>query len=111
MLLVDHDHADVRQRRDDRQPGADDDVDLARPDPPPLVGPLAVAQTRMDERDPRVEVRPQPIHQRQGQRDLRDEHERRPARLQRCRDGLHVDRGLAAAGHPIEEQRARIAER
>ena len=53
------------------------------PDPPPLVGALAVAEARVDERDPRIEVGPEPIDQRQGERDLGHEHERRPARLQR----------------------------
>ena len=38
----------------------------------------------MDERDPRVEVGPQPVDQRQGERDLRHEHERRPAALEGC---------------------------
>ena len=111
VLLVDHDQPDVRQRREDRQPRPDDDVDLARPDASPLVGPLPVAEAGMDERDPRVEVRPEPIDQRQRERDLRDEDERRPAGLERRGDGLDIDGGLAAAGDPVEQQRTRIARR
>ena len=45
----------------------------------------------------------------QRQRDLRDEHEGRPAGLERRGDGLDVDRGLAAAGHAVEQQRPRVA--
>ena len=87
----------------------DDDVDVAGPDPPPLVGPLAVAEPRVDERDAGVEVGPQPVDERQGEGDLGDEHERRPTGLERRRDGLDVDRRLAAAGHAVEQQRPRVA--
>ena len=108
VLLVDDDEPDVGQRSDDGQPRPDDDVHLARPDAPPLVGALAVAKARVDERDPRVEVSPQPVDERQGQGDLGDQDEGRPAGLERGRDGLHVDRSLAAAGHPVEQERTRI---
>ena len=108
VLLVDDDEPDIGQRSDDGQPRPDDDVHLARPDAPPLVGALAVAEARVDERDPRVEVRPQPVDERQGQGDLGDQDEGRPAGLERGRDRLHVDRGLAAAGHPVEQERTRI---
>ena len=87
----------------------DDDVDVAGPDPPPLVGPLAVAETGVDERDAGVEVGPQPVDERQRHRDLGHEDERRPTRLERRRDRLDVDRRLAAAGHAVEQQRSRIA--
>ena len=102
---------DVGERRDDRQPRPDDDVDVAGADPPPFVGPLAVAETRMEQRDPRVEVRPQPIDERQRQGDLGDEDEGRPAGFERRRDRLDVDRRLAAAGDAVEEERPRIARR
>ena len=95
----------------DRQPRPDDDVDVARPDPPPLVGPLALAEARVDERDPGVEVRAQPVDQRHRQGDLGDQHERRPAGVERGRDRLDIDGGLAAAGHAVEQERARVARR
>ena len=79
MLLVDDDQPDVGERGEDGQPGPDDDVDLAGPDPAPLVGPLARPDRRVDERDPRVEVGPEPIDERHRQGDLGDEDERRPA--------------------------------
>ncbi len=82
MLLVDDDETDVRERRHDRQPRPDDDVDVAGPDAPPLVGTLAVGQTRVDERHARIEVGPQPVDERQRQRDLGHEYEGRPARLE-----------------------------
>ncbi len=111
VLLVDDDQPDVGERRHDRQPRPDDDVDVARPDPPPLVGPLPFPEPRVDERDPSVEVRAQPVDERQRQRDLGDEDERRAAGLERAGDGLDVDRRLAAAGHAVEQQRPRVGAR
>ena len=51
VLLVDDHQADVRERRHERDPRPDDDVRLAGPDPPPLVGALALAQRRVQQRD------------------------------------------------------------
>ena len=61
MLLVDDHDADIGERREDREPRPDDDVHVAAADAPPLVGPLAVAEARMDDADPGVEVRPEPV--------------------------------------------------
>ena len=65
----------------------------------------------MDERDPRIEVCAESIHQGQGERDLGDEYERGSAGLERMRDRLDIDRRLSAARHPIEQERARVAGR
>ena len=108
VLLVDDDEPDIGQRSDDGQPRPDDDVHVTRPNAPPLVGALAVAEARVDQRDPGIQVRPQPVDEREGQGDLGDQHEGRPARLERGRDRLHVDRGLAATGHPVEQERTWI---
>src|SRR5687768_14678045 len=96
VLLVDDDDAEVRERCEHRQPRAHDDVDGARADPPPLIGSLTLAQRGVDQRDARAEIRPEPIDQRRGERNLWDEHERRPAAFEAGRDGIGVDRGLAA---------------
>ena len=76
MLLVDDHQADVGERRQDGEPGTDDDVDRAGPDPSPLVGPLARSDGRVDQRHLGVEVGPEPVDQRHRQGDLGDEHER-----------------------------------
>ena len=109
VLLVHHDQADVRQRREQGRPRPDDEVRLAGADPAPLVGALPVAQGGVHDGDPDREVRPQPVHDGRGQGDLGDEQERGPAGSQGGGDGLHVDRGLAAAGDPVEQDRRWIA--
>ena len=108
MLLVDDDHPDIGQRRDHGQPCADHDVGVAGPDPSPLVGALPFSEPGVDERDPGVEVGPQPVDEREGEGDLGHEHEGRPPGFERGGDRLDVDRGLAAAGHAIEQERARV---
>ena len=80
VFLVDDDEADLGERSDDGQPRPDDDVDVAGPDPSPFVGPLPFPEPGMDERDAGVEVRAEPIDERERQGDLRDEDEGRPAR-------------------------------
>ena len=107
MLLVDDHDADIGQRRDDRQPCAHDDVDVAGPDPSPFVCPLAVTQTGVDQRHAGIEVGAQPVDEWHRHRDLGDQDQRRSARLERRRDRLDVDGRLAAAGDAIEEERAR----
>ncbi len=111
MLLVDDDDPDIRQRRDHGQTSPDHDVGLAGPDPSPLVGALPFAEPGMDEGDTGVEVGPQTVHEREGEGDLRHEHEGRPPGFERRGDRLDVDRGLAAAGHTIEQERARVSGR
>ena len=100
---------DVRERRQHRQARPDDDVDVARPDPPPLVRALALAETRVEDGDARLEIRPEPVDEGHREGDLRDEDEGRPAAPERRGDGLDVDGGLAAAGHAVEEERRRVA--
>ena len=57
----------------------------------------------MDEGDPRIEVGPEAVDERQRERDLGDEHEARPATGERPGQELRVDRGLAAAGDAVEQ--------
>ena len=109
VLLVDDDEADIRQGRQDRQARAHDDVRAARPDPSPLVGPLPVAEAGVDERDPGIQVGPQPVDQRQGQRDLRHQDQDTSPGVEGRGDRLDIDRRLPAAGHAIEQEWPGIA--
>ena len=109
VLLVDDHQPDVGERGEDGQPGPDDDVDLAGPDPAPLVGPLARPDRRVEERHPRVEVCPEPVDERHRESDLGDEDEHRPAAPERGGDRLDVDRGLATARHAVEQERRGIS--
>ena len=106
VLLVDDDQADVRERREQRGAGPHDQVRVAGPDPPPLVGALALAQRGVEHGDPGGQLGTEAVDDGRRQRDLGDQQEGRPARGERGGDGLDVDRGLAAAGHAVEEERA-----
>ena len=109
MLLVDDDQADVSQRREDGQPCPHDDVNVARSDAAPLVGSLAVAQSRVNQGNTRGEVGTESVDERHGHRDLGDEDEGPPAELQAGRYRLDVYGGLAAAGDAVKEERRRVA--
>ena len=73
------------------------------------VGALAVAEPGMEEGDPDREVGSEPVDQRHRQRDLGNEDEGRATALERGDDRLDVDRGLAAAGDAVEQERGRVA--
>ena len=79
VLLVDDDQPDVGQGRGQRRPGPDHDVDFTGADAPPLVGPLAFSEARMEHRDLRIQFSAKAINEWHRQRDLRDEDESRPA--------------------------------
>ena len=65
----------------------------------------------MDDRDAGVEVGAEPVDERERERDLGHEDERRAAASEGRREQLDVDRGLAAAGNAVEEQRPGLAGR
>ena len=109
VLLVDHDHANIREWCEDRQTRADDDVDVAGPDPAPLIRSLAFPETGVDQRNADREVGPEPVDERQREGDLGNEEQRRPAAGEGRDDGLDVDRGLAATCHSVEHDRGRVA--
>ena len=108
MLFIHDDHAHVAQRRRDRQPRADHHVSGACPDPAPLVGPLPVREPRVHQGDGDVQVRPEPIHERERKGDLRNQYQPGPSRRDGRRDRLHVDGRLATTGDAVQEQRLGI---
>ena len=57
MLLVDHDQAEVADRREDGRARADRDPRLAGAQPPPLVVALALAERGVQQRDGVAEAR------------------------------------------------------
>ena len=95
MFFVHHDQPDIGEWRGQRRSRPHDHVHLSGANPTPLVGPLALAQAGMENGDFRVQVRSQTIHQRHGQRDLRNENERGSPGRDHFGDSLRVDRGLA----------------
>ena len=68
-------------------------------------------ERRVEHGDPRRQVGAEPVDDRRGEGDLRDQQERRAAGREGRRDRLDVDRGLAAARHAVEEDRRRVATR
>ena len=104
VLLVDADQPEAVDGREDRRAGADDDACVACRDPQPLVAPLGLRQSRVEQRDAFAEARAEAADGLRRERDLRHEHDRAEPALERGRAGLEVDLGLAAAGRAVEEE-------
>ena len=75
MLLVDDDQAEPLERREDRRPRADDDVDVAAADALPLIVALAVGQAAVLDRDAVAERLAEQRGDGRRQRDLRHQHQ------------------------------------
>ena len=113
MLLVDHDQADVLERREHGRPRADDDVDVAAADALPLIVALAVGEAAVLDGDALAECLPEQERGGRRQRDFRNEHQHAAARCPDLRRQADVDFGLAAAGDAVQQRdvkRARIGE-
>ncbi len=80
MLLVDHDQAEVADRREDRRAGPDADPRLARAQTHPLVEARARRQSRVKHGDLLAEALAEACEGLGSERDLRHEHDRRAPR-------------------------------
>ena len=109
VLLVDHDQPEVADRGEDGGARADGDPGLARPQPPPLVVALALAERGVQQRHGVAEARAEPPHGLRRERDLGHEHDHAPPALERRGRRAEVDLGLARAGDPVEQLRAALA--
>ena len=104
MLLIDADHAEPLDRREDGGTCADDDARFSARDPLALVAPLRVGERRVEDGDSVAEARAEAADRLRRQRDLRDENDRAESTLERRRARAEVDLGLAAARCPVQQQ-------
>ena len=105
VLLVDDDEPQVRNRREHRGAGADDDPRVALPHAPPLVVPLPRRELAVQHRHRPPEARARRAHEHRRQADLGHEDDRPPAPREGRLDGAEVDLRLPAARHAVEEER------
>ena len=104
VLLVDADHAEARDGREDRGARADDDAGVAEGDPLALVAPLGLAERRVQDGDCVAEARGEAGERLRRQRDLGHEHDCAAAAREGVLAGAEVDLGLAAAGRAVEQE-------
>ncbi len=106
VLLVDHDEAQVSNRREDRGARPDADQRLAGLQAVPFVAAFAGGQPRVKQRDPVPEAAGEPRDDLRGQPDLRHQHDRPlPAPKRRLGRG-EVHLGLPGPGDPVEQELA-----
>ena len=111
VLLVDHDQAEVADRREDRRARADRDPRLAGAQAAPLVVALALAERRVQQRDRVAEARLEAPDGLRRERDLGHEHDHALAALERRGGRAQVDLGLARAGDAVQQVRAAAPDR
>jgi len=105
VLLVDDHQPQIAHRREDRRARPHPDHRLPAPQPPPLLGPLAVVEGRVQDRHPVAEAGVKLAGHRGRQRDLRHQQQRPPAQLQRAFYGAQIDLGLARARDAVQQIR------
>ena len=103
VLLVDHDQADVRQRREHGRARAHAHASLAAAKPDPLVVALAGPELRVQHGHLVAEALLEAPGCLRRERDLRHENDCAAARREGGLAGADVDLGLAAAGRAGEE--------
>ena len=103
MLLVDDDQPRPCQRCEDRRASADHDAGLTVARCHPGIQTFAVIQTRMQDHHGDAEASLEAFQSLRGQADFRYQHQHLAACAEAMLDGLQVDLGLAAAGHPVEQ--------
>ncbi len=109
MLLVDDDQPQIRKRGEQRRARADHDPHLAALRPFELIAALSRREPGIDHRHLIAKTPVETQHRLIGQRDLRDQHDDLAALGQHMADHLHVDLGLAAARHAVDQGRAAVA--
>src|SRR5205085_253976 len=81
-----------------------DDPRLPCGDPLALVAPFRIREPRMEERDPVAEPCPEAADCLRSEGDLRHEHDRSEASLERRLAGAQIDLGLAAPRDAVEQE-------
>ena len=104
VLLVDHDQPEALERREDGRARADDHSRLTAHDPLALVAALGFGQCRVEHRDAVAEARAEAADGLRGERDLRHEHDRTQAPLERRRARLQIDLRLPRPRDPVEQE-------
>ena len=106
VLLVDHDQAEVAQRRQDRRARADQHTRLPALEALPDPCPLALRQPRVQHLDESTKAPPHARRRLGSQRDLGHEDDHATALLERVCCRPQEDLGLAGAGDTVEQQLA-----
>ena len=114
LLLVDYYKTDILKRSENCAAGADNYIGLAAFDPLPLVEAFPDGKSAVKHRHSAAVAPAKERKSLRGEPYLRHHDYDGPARIKHLIDNAHIDRGLAAAGHAVEERDrsfARICER
>ncbi len=107
VLLIQDDDPEPSHRGEDGRAGAHGHPALAPPQRPPGVGPLCLRQAAVQHRHLVPKGTSEPTHGLRGEPDLGHQDHGAFSARQRAPNGLQVNQGLPAAGHP-EQERAHV---
>ena len=104
VLLVDHDQAEVLDRREDRRARADADARLPGAKAPPLVVALPEREARVEHGDRVPQALDEAPHHLRRERYLGNQHDRPATLLERAAGGAQVELGLARPRDAVQQQ-------
>ena len=104
VLLVHDDDARPGQGHEHRRARAHDHRHLARARLQPRAQPLGLGQAGVQHGHRHRQAAPEAVHGLRREGDLGDEHQGLPPGLDHALDDPQVDLGLAATGHPLEQE-------
>ena len=104
VLLVDHDHAELLERGEERGARAHRDRRVAAAQALPLGEALGGPESAVQHRQSVAEARAQAAEDLVGQGDLGNQHQGLPPDAKGVGHRAQVDLGLAASGHAVEQE-------
>ena len=111
LLFVDDDQSELRQRREDREAGAEHDARLARLRSKPVAQPLRFVQAAVQAHERRFgEARLHHGFELRRKRDFRNEHQHLPIRAQHFLGHAKIDLGFPAARYTDEQNGVKAVE-
>ena len=105
VLLVNDNQSQVGKGGEESRAGADHNVHLSLHGPLPLIIPLSLGQSGIDNGDPAAEPPVKPHDRLVGQGNLRYEHNGLPPHGKNSRQHFHIHFRLAASCNSIEQPR------
>ena len=108
MFFIHDDEAQVRRRGEDGGTGSDGYPHVAARQAAPFVEPFTPGKPAVEHRECGGEARGEALHELRGQGDFRNQDDGRPALLKDRGDRPHVDFGLAAARHSVQQDRGAV---
>ncbi len=109
VFFIHHHQPQAGQGGEDRGAGPHHNIHFSHHDAAPLIHPKGLGQAAVQQGHPGAEAPPEGLGHGVGQGDLRRQDQDLASPGQGMGGGAHVNLGLAAGGHAVQEKRAKLA--